>query len=125
MPANKKVSVGWQIVFTFLPVVNFWAFYRIRRLRKYVLYVIVPQIILSIALGAYTSSVVGERFGSMYMPDGSDTFDSSALSDPVIISSYAISIVLQGLTIYLIVIWSRQHNRQYDQPPTQSSSSST
>lgn len=120
MPANKKVSVGWQIVFTFLPVVNFWAFYRIRKLRKYVLYVIVPQIIVSIAIGAYTASVLGERFADLYVPEDSNTFDESGLSDPVIISSYAISIGLQGLTIYLVVIWSRQHNRQYDQPQVQS-----
>jgi hypothetical protein len=34
LPANHKVSVGWQIVFTFIIVLNFWAFYRIRKLRK-------------------------------------------------------------------------------------------
>jgi hypothetical protein len=119
VPANKKVSVGWQIVFTFLPVINFWAFYRIRRLRRYVLYIIVPQIIMSIVIGAYTSSVLSERFADLSAPESS-AFDTSGLADPIIISSYAISIGLQGFTIYLVVIWSRKHNRQYDQPQVQS-----
>jgi len=57
MPANHKVSVAWQIVATFVPIANFWAFYRIRKLRKYVLYVIVPEIVVSIALLAYYYSV--------------------------------------------------------------------
>ena len=50
MPAHTKVSVAWQTVFTFLPIVNFWAFYRMRKLCKYVLYVIVPSIALSITI---------------------------------------------------------------------------
>jgi len=49
---NQKVSVAWQIVFTFIPVVNFWAFYRIRKLRKYVLYILVPSLIVGIAYAA-------------------------------------------------------------------------
>lgn len=53
MPANSKVSVGWQIVFTFLPIVNFWAFYRIRKRRRYVLYVIMPSIVVSIVSYSY------------------------------------------------------------------------
>jgi hypothetical protein len=54
MPANNKVSVCWQIVFTFLPVLNFWASYRIRKLRKHVLHVTAPEIAVSVFL-AYIS----------------------------------------------------------------------
>ncbi|HEX2556733.1 MAG TPA: hypothetical protein VHK86_00290, partial [Nitrososphaera sp.] len=56
MPANHKVSVAWQIVFTFIPILNLWAFYRIRKLRKYLLFVVVPSIIVSILLLAYIQS---------------------------------------------------------------------
>ena len=57
MPANHEVSVAWQIVFTFLPIVNYWAFYRVRKLRKYVLYVVVPAMLLNIAVSAYLYDV--------------------------------------------------------------------
>lgn len=110
MPADKKVSVGWQIVFTFLPIINFWAFYRIRRLRKYLLYIIVPQIIISVAIGAYTSSTNVQDYSDFVFEEPDDVFD--VYSNPIFIGSYAVSFALQGLTIYLVIIWSRQHNRQ-------------
>lgn len=31
----------------------------------------------------------------------------------------AIGWALQGLSIYLVIIWSRQHNNQFDMPATQ------
>ncbi len=122
MPAEKKVSVGWQIVFTFIPIANLWAFYRIRKLRRYLLYVIVPQIIISVAIGAYTSSMFAADYPSFGFNEPADPFAADPFeiySNPIIIASYALSIALQGLTIYLVIIWSRQHNRQYDQPTVQ------
>jgi hypothetical protein len=111
VPANNKVSVGWQIVFTFLPIVNFWAFYRIRKLRKYVLYIIVPEIILGAAYGVYVAmSILSEpdfmRFSRV---------DSSFYYyGPHYIALNAIGWALQGFSIYLIIIWSRLHNRRVD-----------
>jgi len=110
MPANHKVSVAWQIVATFVPIANFWAFYRIRKLRKYVLYVIVPEIVVSIALLAYYYSVnAGTAWGD----------DALAFGDPS--SMFAFQVLggivgygLQGFAIYLVIIWSRQHNKVHD-----------
>lgn len=53
MPATGRVNVGWQIVFTFLPIPDLWAFYRIKKLQKYVLYVVLPSIVLSIIMVSY------------------------------------------------------------------------
>jgi hypothetical protein len=116
LPANHKVSVGWQIVFTFLPVVNFWAFYRIRKLRKYVLYVIVPEIVLATVYSLYVAmSILSEPdFMSLARVDRSFYYYGLHY-----IALNAISWALQGFSIYLIIIWSRQHNRQFDQPSTQ------
>ena len=33
----SKVNVRWQCLFAFIPFINFWASYRIRKLRKYLL----------------------------------------------------------------------------------------
>jgi hypothetical protein len=110
MPANRKVSVAWQIVFTFLPIVNFWAFYRIRKLRKYVLYIIVPSIILGMVYGSYVAVVAFND----------PTFESRArdpwfiYTQPIGIATTIIGSALTGLTIYLVIIWSRQHNKIYD-----------
>src|SRR5687768_11519840 len=68
MPADDKVSVAWQIVFTFIPIVNLWAFYRIRRLRKYLLYVVVPVIVLSVLI---TEAFFGDLY--YYLSTGRQT----------------------------------------------------
>jgi hypothetical protein len=71
-----------------MPVLNFWAFYRIKKLRRYVGYLTLPT------LAAYYI------FGIL----------------PGII-------LFIGLSIYLVIKWSRKHNRQFDQPATQTQSS--
>lgn len=115
MPANNKVSVGWQIVLTFLPIVNFWAFYRIRKLRKYVLFVIVPSIILTIAYTIFIANLVisDPNFG---LPATDPWF---VYTNPMGIAVNVIGWSLTGLSIYLVIIWSRLHNRQFDQPTSQ------
>ena len=34
-PNKKSVSVRWQMLFAVIPFVNFWAAYRIKKLRKF------------------------------------------------------------------------------------------
>ena len=117
MPADHKVSVAWQIVALFLPIANFWAFYRIRKLRKYVLYVVLPSVA--------TSTVATYRVfdvSSGYLPGDNvlvfgDPF--AIYRDPAYIACLAIGWALFGLSIYLVVKWSREHNRQFDQPTAQ------
>ena len=118
MSANHKVSVAWQIVFTFIPIANFWAFYRIRKLRKYVLYVIVPQIALAVIVIGYTFGNIADLQMKAESPLSIErlAFFGSAFRMTV---SQVISWGLHGFSIYLVIIWSRQHNRQFDQPATQ------
>jgi hypothetical protein len=92
--------MAWQIVFTFLPVVNFWAFYRIRKLRKFLLYVFVPSVISSIGLFWYISER-GYWVSAWY-----DVF-----SLPPVLAANAIGLGLQVFAVYLVIVWSRAHNR--------------
>jgi len=119
LPANNKVRVAWQIVFTFIPIVNFWAFYRIRKLRKYVLYVVVPEMVIGIIATVYT-------FGNIIDLQMKAESTTLTLERLVFLSSayrwsifQVISWGLQAWAIYLVIIWSRKHNRQFDQPATQ------
>lgn len=79
MPATRPVSLIWQIVFVFLPILNIWVFYRIRKLQKYLAWVIAPQL-LAIALIGYTSSpefmrIVNPPLGLLW-PDPNITISS-------------------------------------------------
>jgi len=114
--ADHKVSVGWQIVFTFIPIVNFWAFYRIRRLQKYLFYVILPSIVMSTIYTIYNSSSLETRF--IYWGSTDDPIGNVRSAATAIIAADAISFVFQAFAIYLMIIWSRKHNRQFDQSAT-------
>jgi len=146
MPADRRVSVAWQIVASFIPIVNLWAFYRIRKLQKYLLYVIVPVITLSVL---FSEAFFGDLY--YYLSTGrqtawganDDPFGQSGLNytkheqlivervgpgDPWsplgivfrVFASYGgfagvTRIAFQGLAIYLVIRWSREHNKKFDQ----------
>lgn len=110
LPAKDKVSVAWQIVFTFIPVLNLWAFYRIRKLRKYLLYIMIPSLILG---GGYAFLLISTSLG--------DPSFAERASDPWFMYKDPFALVvniagwsLTGLTIYLVIIWSREHNNRLD-----------
>jgi len=58
VPATSKVSVPWSIVFTSIPIVNFWTFYRITKLRRCLVYAFVPFVAVS-----FISNTVFFSFG--------------------------------------------------------------
>ena len=99
MVKQKSVTVAWQVVFMFIPFVNLWAFYRIQKLRLYLLIIIGSSIIAGIIMGitfGFTGSL-------MEMPDVSSYY----------ISSIVVSIAIQLLAIYLVVKWSRNWNAKF------------
>jgi hypothetical protein len=114
MPANHKVSVAWQIVFTILPFIDLWAFYRIRRLRKYLLYTYLPEVAIVIAYVWYFEPTE-ENQTNPTLKLISWLLLAFDFSYPEIINTL-IALCFLGLAIYLVIIWSRQHNRKYSAP---------
>ena len=101
MVKQKSVTVAWQVVFTFIPFVDLWAFYRIQKLRLYLLIIYGGNIIAGIIIGI-TFDFTGSL---MEMPDASSYY----------IPSIAIAIAFHLLAIYLVVKWSRNWNRKFSQ----------
>jgi peptidoglycan/LPS O-acetylase OafA/YrhL len=126
MPAKGKVSIGWQIVFAIISPVNLWAFYRIKKLRLYALYVIVPSIIFS-------SIMIVGGFYEMNSPQKGFDDDGNRYPEPTLpphmtpiepqvgkfntgtymILNLVASVGLTILSVYLVVKWSRQWNEQF------------
>ncbi|AIF84434.1 hypothetical protein NTE_02382 [Candidatus Nitrososphaera evergladensis SR1] len=134
MPATSKVSIGWQIVFTFVPILNLWAFYRVRKLTKFVLYVIIPALAALIIIGTLFVYFTSKPLIDSSINDASDKIINGSATLPQInvehvrpepwpgvfrmttLAAQVISIGLQVWSIYLVIIWSRQHNNQFDKP---------
>ena len=115
MPAKGKVSHAWQIIMVLLiPIAGIWAFYRIKRLQKAFLYIMLPQIIMVvIVLVAVIMMIPGED-----AMDSLETFgDDESAFDPIVFGlttlSSIIGLGITALAIYLIIKWTEEWNKQF------------
>ena len=72
MKINKTVSVSWQMLFAVLPFVGYWATYRIKKLRKF--------LIISIALGFGLNILV-----SVFVPNPFNILIELIISIPILV----------------------------------------
>ena len=126
MPAKGRVSIGWHIVFAIISPVNLWAFYRIKKLRLFLLYVIIPAVIVS-------SIMVAGMLYELENPEKGFDEDGNRYPEPTIppymtpiepevgkyntgayiIINIITSIGLTAFSVYLIVKWSRHWNEKF------------
>ncbi len=99
MVKQKSVTVAWQVVFTFIPIADLWAFYRIQKLRLYLLIIYGGNIITGIIIGI----IFGFTYQLMEMPDDFSYY----------IPSIVTAIAFQLLAIYFVVKWSRNWNAKF------------
>jgi hypothetical protein len=85
-------------------------------LQKYLLYVYVPLIAISAAYWAYY--FISQLFVTPWGDNGAVFGNPESMFGATILF-YVMSFALQGFAIYLVIIWSRQHNRQFDHSITQ------
>ena len=112
MPAKNKVSILWQIIFVlFIPIVGIWAFYRIRKLQKFLLYVVLPSIAFTSLILIPISSLSSEISDEL----DNDYFTSSEFEKyGILVIGISIgSIALTAWEIYLILVWSEKWNKQF------------
>ncbi len=112
MPAQGPVKIIWQIIFTFIPILDLWAFYRIKKLRRYFLFVVIPA--LAILIIMIVAAVVPNLDSPMLDDPNYDPFMSD---DPtflaISIASPIVEIGFHILAIYLVYTWSKQWNKQF------------
>ena len=115
MPAEGKVSLAWQIIMVLLiPIAGIWAFYRIKRLQKAFLYIMLPQIIMVvIVLVAAIMMIPGED-----AMDSLETFgNDESTFEPIVFGlttlSSVIGLGITALAIYLIIKWTEEWNKQF------------
>lgn len=107
-PSTKTVSIIWQIIFTFIPILDLWSRYRIKKLRKYILYIYLPIFVSVIFMIMYT----GTEF--LDDPNFFDGFEDSL--DYMILSLLfsILDVLFIILSIYLVYKWSSEWNKQIE-----------
>jgi len=108
MPAEGKVSLAWQIVMVILiPIAGIWAFYRIKRLQKAFLYLILPQIAITVLVfvAVFAAIPYNESMDALQPFEESDK-ELEPMGFAVTIASSIIGLGITALSIYLIIKWS-------------------
>jgi hypothetical protein len=111
MPTKRPVSVLWQIIMVvFVPILDLWAFFRIKKLKKYLLYVYVPQLIIG---GIITGLIIGMAFEESSiekLENFSEDLESNELA--LVIPSIVMGMGFTIFSIYLIATWSEKWNKE-------------
>lgn len=111
MPAKRPVSILWQIIFVvFIPILDLWAFYRIKKLRKYLLYVYLPQIIIGGVIAGFILSMVFEENSLDRLESFSEDLQGNDLI--LVVSNIVLGLGFTIFSIYLIATWSEKWNKQ-------------
>lgn len=128
MPAKGKVSIGWQIVFAIISPLNLWAFYRIKKLRLFVLYVIVPSTVISsiVIVGVFyemenPETGFDEKYPEPTLPPNMTPIEPQVgkfNTGGYMILNIVASIGLTILSVYLVVKWSRRWNEKFSESQT-------
>jgi len=97
---QKPVTIKWQIIFTFIPFLNLYAFYKIQKLRLFLCFS-VPVYIACRFLGA--GGGVGEALIEA----------SLFLGWLYVILTWMFICLAIGLPIWFVLKWSKQWNEKF------------
>ena len=113
MPAQGKVSIVWQIIFVlFVPIAGIWAFYRIKKLQKMILYIVLPSLALTVLPALLLIPFADDFEDDPIDIDGiPETFGLQIILLYVIVVVGSIGLTAFG--IYLIYRWSEEWNSQF------------
>ena len=109
MPAEGPVKMIWQIIFSFIPILDLWSRYRIKKLGKYILYVYVPIFVSTFGLiGVFAMMALDDPTSLESLEDS----DSAAVTMmTVVFSLFSVGITI--LSIYLVYRWTIEWNKQF------------
>ena len=109
MPASSRVSLKTQTIFCIIPLLDIYAAYRIKRLRRYlfimIVFVGIPMMVIDIAVFPQQEAETLDDLTMAAIFDR-DEFDHTAYSIVTWIGSILIA-------IFLIRRWSVQWNKQF------------
>ncbi len=105
MVTSGPVKLSVQTIFAIIPYVNIWAFYRIQKLRKFIL--------LSLGIGFVFLPINFLVLRSLNMGDLNNPFD--IYTNPIFIS-YLMSVIVVQLTleVYFIRRWTKKWNKKFN-----------
>lgn len=108
--SKQPMNIGNQILSVFIPGVNFFAFYRIQKLQKSVLYFLLPAIIIT---GVFYAS--NDVLGTYIENNSGKSVSAEIYLISVLMLFLMLAFVLIGIAImnYFMHKWSEEWNQQF------------
>ena len=117
MPAKGKVSLTRQTIYCFIPIMDVYAAYHVKKLRWYLLIMFTVGIPLSIAMSAVNPMPETDDYDEIFLENQEIDWSYAILgSNPnaAIVSIVIYHVVAYALAIFLIRRWSKKWNLQFD-----------
>jgi hypothetical protein len=120
MPASGKVSLTRQTIYCFIPILDLYAAYHVKKLRWYLLIMLV----VGFALSTITSVInpmpeIDEYDEKLFLDNEEINWSYVFLGEnpEVAIASMVITQgIVIGVAVYIIRRWSKKWNMQFDTP---------
>ena len=116
MPAKGKVSLTRQTIYCFIPIMDLYAAYHIKKLRWYLLIFLGVTIPLSMAMGAVYPGPEMEKYDQNLLLENQEIGNAAFgdVPEDEIISFVIQMMVAYSLAVFLIRRWSKKWNLQFD-----------
>ena len=117
MPAKGKVSLTRQTIYCFIPIMDMYAAYHVKKLRWYLLIMFAVGIPLSIAMSAVNPMLEADDYDKIFLENQEMDWGYAFLGNnpnAAIASMVIYHVVAYALAIFLIRRWSKKWNVPFD-----------
>ena len=117
MPAKGKVSLTRQTIYCFIPIMDIYAAYHVKRLRWYLLIMICVGIPMSIVASAVNPMPSENEMEKLVLENQEINWGYAILGEnPELTITITIiyNVIAYALAVYLIRRWSKKWNMQFD-----------
>jgi len=118
MPAKGKVSLTRQTIYCFIPIMDLYAAYHIKKLRWYLLIFLGVTIPLSMAMSTVNPTPETNEYAQKLVLDSQEIDWGYAIlgnnPENAVVTFVIQNVVGYALAVYLIRKWSKKWNLQFD-----------
>jgi len=117
MPATGKVNLLLQTIYCFIPILDLYAAYQVKKLRWYIVIILASAIVVSIIMSLVTPPIDEYDPDKLLTEDGQLNWEYAMFGEnrELGIANYLITEgILIAIAVYVIRRWSKQWNMQFN-----------
>ena len=117
MPATGKVNLLLQTIYCFIPILDLYAAYQVKRLRWYIVIILASAIVVSIVMSLIVPQMDEYDPDKLLAIDGQLNWEYAMFGENPELGIASMLItegILIAIAVYVIRRWSKQWNLQFE-----------